>query len=40
MLLADALENSWLVPEGKMIRALDALCATGVRLEDGVKKFE
>ena len=31
MLLADALENGWLVPEGKMIRALDALCATGVR---------
>ena len=31
MLLADALENDWLVPEGKMIRALDALCATGVR---------
>ena len=31
MLLADALENDWLVPEGKMIRVLDALCATGVR---------
>lgn len=31
MLLTDALENDWLVPEGKMIRALDALCATGVR---------
>ena len=31
MLLADALENGWLVPEGKIVRALDALCATGVR---------
>ncbi len=31
MLLADALENNWLVPEGKIVRALDALCATGVR---------
>ena len=31
MLLADAIENNWLVPEGKPIRALDALCATGVR---------
>ena len=31
MLLADAIENGWLVPEGKTIRALDALCATGVR---------
>jgi tRNA (guanine26-N2/guanine27-N2)-dimethyltransferase len=31
MLLADALENGWLVPEGKVVRALDALCATGVR---------
>ena len=31
MLLADAIENGWLVPEGKKIRVLDALCATGVR---------
>tara|TARA_B100000945_G_scaffold37093_2_gene25074 strand:- start:8096 stop:9295 length:1200 start_codon:yes stop_codon:yes gene_type:complete len=31
MLLADALENEWLVPEGKDVRVLDALCATGVR---------
>ncbi|MBT7244960.1 MAG: hypothetical protein HN874_05880, partial [Euryarchaeota archaeon] len=31
MLLADAIEHGWLVPEGKTIRALDALCATGVR---------
>tara|TARA_B100000767_G_C19764493_1_gene536825 strand:+ start:379 stop:1578 length:1200 start_codon:yes stop_codon:yes gene_type:complete len=31
MLLADALENNWLVPEDKIVRALDALCATGVR---------
>ncbi len=31
LLLADALENNWLVPEGKIVRALDALCATGVR---------
>ncbi len=31
MLLADALEHNWIVPEGKLIRALDALCATGVR---------
>ena len=31
MLLADALENHWLVPEGKDVRILDALCATGVR---------
>ena len=31
MLLADALENNWLVPEGKIVRVLDALCATGVR---------
>ena len=31
MLLADALEHDWLVPEGKPIRILDALCATGVR---------
>ena len=31
MLLADALENEWLVPNDKTVRALDALCATGVR---------
>lgn len=31
LLLADALENNWLVPEGKIVRVLDALCATGVR---------
>jgi len=31
MLLADALEHDWLVPEGKTVRVLDALCATGVR---------
>jgi len=31
MLLADAIEHNWLVPEGKTIRVLDALCATGVR---------
>ncbi len=31
MLLADALEHNWLVPDGKTIRILDALCATGVR---------
>lgn len=31
MLLADALENNWLVSDNKVIRALDALCATGVR---------
>lgn len=31
MLLADALENDWLVPDGKTVRVLDALCATGVR---------
>mgnify|MGYP001217671745 FL=1 len=31
LLLADALENNWLVPDGKIVRVLDALCATGVR---------
>ena len=30
MLLADASEHNWIVPEGKRF-ALDALCATGVR---------
>ena len=32
LLLADALENDWLVTEEKPIRVLDALCATGVRV--------
>lgn len=32
MLLADALEHGWLVPEGAPIRCLDALCSTGVRV--------
>ena len=32
LLLADALEHDWLVPGDKPIRALDALCATGVRV--------
>ena len=32
MLLADALEHDWLVPEGAPIRVLDALCSTGVRV--------
>ena len=32
MLLADALEHDWLVKDGRPIRALDALCATGVRI--------
>jgi tRNA (guanine26-N2/guanine27-N2)-dimethyltransferase len=31
MLLADAIEHGWLVPEDKTIRILDALCATAVR---------
>lgn len=31
MILADAVEHGWLTPEGKPIRILDALCATGVR---------
>ena len=32
MLLADALEHDWLVPQGAPIRVLDALCSTGVRI--------
>ena len=32
MLLADALEHGWLVGEEQDLRALDALCATGVRV--------
>lgn len=32
MLLADALEHEWLVKQQRPIRALDALCATGVRI--------
>jgi tRNA (guanine26-N2/guanine27-N2)-dimethyltransferase len=32
LLLADALENDWLVIGEKPIRVLDALCATGVRV--------
>ncbi|MGY8735847.1 MAG: hypothetical protein ACKVHN_07300, partial [Candidatus Poseidoniales archaeon] len=32
LLLADALENGWLVAGEKPIRVLDALCATGVRV--------
>ncbi len=32
MLLADALEHDWLVPEGAPVRVLDALCSTGVRI--------
>ena len=32
MLLADALEHHWLVKPGHDLRALDALCATGVRV--------
>jgi tRNA (guanine26-N2/guanine27-N2)-dimethyltransferase len=32
MLLADALEQDWLVKPGHDLRALDALCATGVRV--------
>lgn len=32
LLLADALEHGWLVKPGRPIRALDALCATGVRI--------
>lgn len=32
MLLADALEHDWLVKPGHDVRALDALCATGVRV--------
>ena len=32
LLLADALEHNWLVKPGQDVRALDALCATGVRV--------
>ena len=32
MLLTDALEHEWLVKSDRPIRALDALCATGVRI--------
>ena len=32
LLLADALEHNWLVKPGHDLRALDALCATGVRV--------
>ena len=32
LLLADALEHGWLVKPDRPIRALDALCATGVRI--------
>jgi len=32
LLLSDALEHGWLVPEGAPIRCLDALCSTGVRI--------
>ena len=32
LLLADALENEWLVKKDKSIRVLDALCSTGVRI--------
>ncbi|MCH1540990.1 MAG: hypothetical protein L7S56_06130 [Candidatus Poseidonia sp.] len=32
LLLADALEHHWLVKDGHDLRALDALCATGVRV--------
>ena len=32
LLLADALEHNWLVKPGRDVRALDALCATGVRV--------
>jgi tRNA G26 N,N-dimethylase Trm1 len=32
LLLADALEHGWLVKPNRPIRALDALCATGVRI--------
>ena len=32
LLLADALEHDWLVKPGQDLRALDALCATGVRV--------
>ena len=32
LLLADALEHDWLVKPDHELRALDALCATGVRV--------
>jgi tRNA (guanine26-N2/guanine27-N2)-dimethyltransferase len=32
LLLADVLENDWLVKNGKSIRVFDALCSTGVRI--------
>ena len=32
LLLKDALEHNWLAPEGKPIRAFDAMCSTGVRI--------
>ena len=32
LLLHDALENNWLTPEHKPIRAFDAMCSTGVRI--------
>jgi tRNA (guanine26-N2/guanine27-N2)-dimethyltransferase len=32
LLLADALEHDWLVKQERELRALDALCATGVRV--------
>lgn len=32
LLLADALEHGWLVKQDRSLRALDALCATGVRI--------
>ena len=32
LLLTDALEHDWLVKPGHDVRALDALCATGVRV--------
>ncbi|MDP6333499.1 MAG: hypothetical protein QF479_02575 [Candidatus Poseidoniaceae archaeon] len=32
LLLADVLENDWLVQKGKSIRVFDALCSTGVRI--------
>ena len=32
LLLADALEHDWLVKPDHDLRALDALCATGVRV--------
>ena len=32
LLLQDALENNWLTPEDKPIRAFDAMCSTGVRI--------